>query len=297
MTLGPFKLREPISGGDPPAGPFGLNDNGNALHEVLRLLLGTTETYQGDGDIIIPLRQNELRKHVRRRSRPEKIVNLVFGSDLDIDDYTRLLNTVGLRNANFFRQVRSELILCLVAKKQKRYTESFLYLYRILEYISVAFPMLYALSHQDFIGSQAFLKSLVADGKEGDLKVLERAVPILSAQGNLSNITFEFKSLGFDTDLIQSIKAEVSAVIGTKLKSIEFEEEGDTIFRVSFDEISTLFIILRNRMFHFRLGERNINLGRVGGSETICKMCLPELIYWFGLLYTEIIRVVGKQVV
>lgn len=94
-----------------------------------------------------------------------------------------------------------------MARKEKRFTESFLYLYRIIEYASVAFPMLYALSHQNFVGSFNFLKSLVSDGKQGDLKVLSKTLPILATQGNLDGLLFDFSVAGYDIELIEKSKA------------------------------------------------------------------------------------------
>ncbi|MBD8678311.1 hypothetical protein [Sphingomonas sp. CFBP 13720] len=292
----PYQLREPVTESADQVAPFSVNENGNALHEVLRLLLGTIDVYNPTTDQIVKLRSNEFRTEIANKSRPEKIVNLVLGPDVGLHDYIKILNTVGLRNATFFRTVRSELVLCLLAKKQKRYTESFLYLYRILEYVSVAFPMLYALSHQSFVGSHNFLKSIALNGKEGDLKILEKTIPILSAQGNLTNLTFDFCVEGIDVDCVSAIKNEITNCVKPAVPSLEFETEGDVLFRVPFDEMSVFFATIRNRMFHYRLGEKNINWDRIGGSETICRMCGRELIYWFALLYTEIIRVSGRQV-
>jgi hypothetical protein len=296
-VAGRLLIREPDTANPAQTHPFGLNEDGVALHEILRLILGNVDLYHEDSELLVKIRTNELRTNGFHRGKPERMVNILFDNEISLQEYARLLSSVGTRNSTFFAQVRSELALCLLAKKQGRFTEAFIYLYRILEYISIAFPMLYALSNHDFFGSQRFLKSLVLDGKEGDLKVLERAIPTLSAQGNLNGITFDFSVAGMHSDRVGAIRAELTEAVRPKVADMEFETEGDILFRVPFDQMSMLFVSVRNRMFHYKIGERNINLARVGGSELLCKICLKELLYWFSLVYTEIIRVLGRQVV
>ncbi|MES3044657.1 hypothetical protein [Sphingomonas faeni] len=292
-----ISLREPLGQALLHPRPFGLNEDGVALHEIVRILFGWADLYNEDRQTTTRLRTNILRTSNSHKGRPDKIVKMIFDNEVSVADYSKLLMTVGVRNTPFFSHLRSELVLCLLAKRNGRYTESFLYLYRILEYISVAFPMLYALTKPDFFGSHKFLKAMMLDGKEGDLKVLRQAIPVLSRQGNLNSIVFDFDVSGMGVDQISSIKAELTAAVLPQVKNMEFETEGDILFRVPFDDMSSLFVSVRNRMFHYKISETNINLSLVGGSEAICRICLDELLYWFSLLYTEIIRVLGKQIV
>ncbi|WP_150131287.1 hypothetical protein [Sphingobium yanoikuyae] len=291
-----FELVEPISTHGVPPRPFGLGQNGSALHEIVRIMVGNVDVKDQAGNVF-RLRRNELRTRPLRAHKVARVVRLLFESQVNLEDYSRILTTIGARNRNFFATIRDEFLICLVARREKRFTESFLYLYRILEFTAVAFPMLYALSHQNFAGSQSFLKSLVADGKEGDLKVLSKALPTLSAQGNLDGLLFDFSIAGYDIDLINKIRAELNAAVKPAVLGMEFEEQGDILFRVPFNDMSHLFVSLRNRMFHYRNGERNIDLVRIGGAETICKICIDELIHWFCLVYTEIVRTVSRQII
>lgn len=292
-----FDLAEPAITHGGPAKPFGLGTEGYALHEIVRMIVGNVDIIDRSTGRLVKLRRNELRTNPLRAHKVARVVRLLFDANVDLDDYARLLVTVGARNSRFFATIRDEFIVCLVARQERRYTEAFLYLYRILEFTSVAFPMLYALSHQNFVGSQSFLKSLVADGKEGDLKILSKALPALSAQGNLNGILFDFSIGGYDVALIDALKSELSAAVKPAVAGMEFEDQGDVLFRVPFDNMSHLFSSLRNRMFHYRNGERNIDLVKTGGSEIVCKLCIDELIYWFCLVYTEIVRTVGRQII
>lgn len=291
-----FQLVEPVSVHGTPEHPFGLGQQGYALHEIVRIIVGNVDV-KDQADNIFRLRRNELRTRPLRAHKVARVVKLLFESQVDLGDYARLLTTVGARNSNFFATIRDELILCLVSRRERRFTESFLYLYRILEYTSVAFPMLYALSNQNFTGSLNFLKSLVSDSKQSDLKVLSKALPTLAAHGNLDGLSFDFSVAGYDVILVNKIKSELNAAVKPAVSSMDFEDQGDTLFRVSFNDMSYLFSTIRNRMFHYRNDERNIDLVKLGGAETICKLCIDELIYWFCLVYTEIIRTVGKQIV
>jgi len=251
----------------------------------VRIIVGNVNI-KDHKDNIFRLRRNELRTEPLRAHKVARVVKLLFGSQVDLNDYAQLLTTVGARNSIFFATIRDELIMCIIARREKRFTESFLYLYRILEYTSVAFPMLYALSHQNFSGSFGFLKSLVSDGKQGDLKVLSKALPTMAAQGNLDGLLFDFSVAGYDVELVRKIRNELNSAVKPAVSNMEFDYQGDILFRVPFNDMSHLFATLRNRMFHYRNDERNIDLVKLGGAETVCELCIDELFYWFCLVYT-----------
>jgi hypothetical protein len=292
-----YTLVEPAHRGYIPGRPFGLHTNGAAIHEILRLLTGSTNLRINASGKVLPLNWDEVQRKNSRNARPGKICELIFGSDMTIADYEAFIVRSNAKNNKFFADLLRELTLCLGAKKQERFTESFLYLYRILEYISVAFPMLYAASEKDFRKSHEFLQSLLQAEKDGDLKVLERAIPVIGHDSGLHHITFDFSVAGYEADFVFNLRQQFEAIISSSksLKLVVIEDEGEILLRVPFNAMSSLMAVLRNRMFHYRIKETNFDLGRLGGSESICRLIVSEGIYWFAILFSEMVKTLAKR--
>jgi hypothetical protein len=292
-----MELREPKAHNPPLARPFGLGVSGIALHEIMRLLVGNTNVYDHASLQTLRITNNELRSGSFRGATPQAITKLLFDNNVNVTDYGIFLTRVAVRNTRFFSQLRAEVMMCLVAKKRKRYVESFLYLYRALEYTAIAFPLLFALSHQEFSASHRFLQSLMIGKGDSDLKIIERAIPELAAQAGLGAVTFDFSIAGKSIEFITSLKKELGEAVFPTLGDLEFEPHGDILFKVEFNKVPALFHSLRNRMFHYKINERNIDLSAVGGADELCSIFIEELLYWFSLTYSEVVRVLARQTI
>lgn len=287
-------LKEPLLGGYQPPRPFGLSSDGAAPHEIVRLLLGSVNIEASTGRTAA-LSTNEFRQASRRMCRPDRISNFLFEDEITLDDYGILVTTLSSRNASFFEKLRQELTLALLCKKDRRFTESFLYFYRVLEMTAVAFPLLYATTHSDFGRAHDFLKSLLSNEKDGDLKVLNTAVPVIAQQGNLAGLTFDFSIAGSNASWVYALKRQIERCGIHRTDGFEFQPDGDALFRVPFNSMPSLLTQFRNRMFHYRIGQTNFDLGAIGGSERICEMLTAEAAHWFALMYAEILRVMAKR--
>ncbi|MCY1648291.1 hypothetical protein OVA11_14830 [Caulobacter sp. SL161] len=149
MTVN-LTLKEPKLAGYTPPKPFGLYDDGAAPHEILRLLLGSVNVKEVSSGRLIAINSNSFRQKSRRMCNPKSISKFIFEGDLTLDEYEHFIKNLSSKNVDYFKNLRRELTLALVAQKDRRYTESFLYIYRILEMIAVAFPLLYATTQSDF---------------------------------------------------------------------------------------------------------------------------------------------------
>lgn len=78
-------------------------------------------------------------------------------------------------------------------------------------------------------------------------------------------------------------------------RQVIIEEDGEFLLRVPFNSMSSLIASIRNRMFHYRIRETNFDLARLGGSEQICRLVLSEGIYWFAILFSEMVKTLAKR--
>ncbi|MBU1538221.1 MAG: hypothetical protein KKC29_13760 [Alphaproteobacteria bacterium] len=288
-------LKEPERRGYRPPKPFGLYADGLAAHEIVRLLLGSVNVREVTTGRLTALNTNEFRQKAQRMCRPDRISHFLFENEIGLPEYEAFVRLLSSKNQDFFERLRQELTLSLVAKRESRYTEAFLYLYRILEMMAVAFPLLYASTQSDFRRSHDFLKSLMLNDRDGDLKVLDRAVPVIAQQGNLSSVTFDFSVSGFDVGWVAAFKSQIEKCQIHRTPNFEFESDSDVLFRVPFNSMPGLLVQFRNRMFHYRAGEANFDLGAIGGSEPVCKIVVREAAHWFALIYVELLRVMARR--
>ncbi|WP_333885199.1 hypothetical protein, partial [Sphingobium yanoikuyae] len=129
------------------------------------------------------------------------------------------------------------------------------------------------------------------------LKVLERAIPVIGHDSGLHHITFDFSVTGYDAAFVESLRRQLDAIINTSksLRAVVIEEEGEVLLRVPFNSLSSLMTVFRNRMFHYRIKETNFDLGKLGGSEKISRLVISEGIYWFAILFAEMVKTLAKR--
>lgn len=296
-----FTLREPKIGGFVPDPPFGLYDRGVPIFEILRLFMGTVNAYDKRKDQTIILSLNETRIGGNRSSKPELVFDYLFGPGdtggaLDFSFFEKFFSKQRHLNSEFFEKLRSSITLCLVAKKLGRHTESFLYFYRILEHVSLAFPLTYALNESDFSRAHQFLKDLFRNERDGDLAAMKSFIPKIATIGGYERMSFDFN---FDDVFAADAKqcmSEVRRCFETDPKIIRFpEDENELTFSVPFIRMNSFIATIRNRMFHDRIGEVNFDLVSTGGSEVISKVIMQEALHWLSQVYAEIVRSLVKR--
>jgi hypothetical protein len=267
--------------------PFGVNDDGTPIYEILRLLYGDININDKNNKKIIKLTDNHLRMNFKRPISPEIITKHVFDDDYSVADFGNFLRDTTPNNKKIVSRIKDEMVLCLIAKKQQRYTESFLYIYRILESISVIIPFLYASGYRDYTKSFSFLNSMLKNDRDKELAILNNAVGLIAKQGGLDGMSFNDFGSEFEERLTRKLLAEIERCIKPKVKEIDIDE---LKLDVPFCAMPRFIVAVRNRMFHYTLGGNNFDLSVVGGSENICKFLIADILYWFSLIFIEIVR-------
>lgn len=290
-----FTLIEPKIRGYTPDKPFGLVDSGAPIFDIFRLLKGTTNLRDNETKKIITLNVNETRIGPDRAANPEHIFSYLIDSNDDrgigFIDFKKFIEESRLINKEFFECLRDELVLCIMSKSKGRYTESFLYFYRILEYIALAFPLTYSLIENDFKKAHEFLKSLLTEKNSGDLSAMNTFIPKIAKSGGFESECFDFSFEGYEMSRAQSCTEEINKCLANQLKNIVFHDEYSPYnFSVPFNSMHSFVALIRNRLFHNRVGEKNFNLSRVGGSEILADIVMREALHWFSKIYSEIIR-------
>lgn len=291
-----FTLKEPKFRGFSPEPPFGLYENGVPLFEIFRLLRGTVDVLDKRTGKLVKITENETRIGVTRSARPVHIFKYLV-DDVDSEDsvsfeaFEDFIQRQKHLNKQFFERLRANLTMCLVAKQSGRSTESFLYFYRILEHVSLAFPLTYALNENDFGKAHRFLKDLFQNERDGDLAAMKTFVPRIAQIGGYQNETFEFAFNNCTVLDGSACMTQLRACFDSDSSIVSFDEdEATTEFLVPFNQMHSFIVTVRNRMFHDRVGERNLDLALMGGSDLLCNVVMQEALHWFSKVYAEIVR-------
>ncbi len=283
-------MREPNHGGYAPPAPFGLYENGLIPHEILRLLVGTVNLFDKDNERLVKVTENELRNGRILKPEPNRVLNKIFEGGVTEDDYVRVLREIGARNRRYFEKLRGELIHCLAAKKEGFHLESFLHLYRCVELISTLMPMLYARSQDNFQDTKSFFMDLMKDEKEGELKVLERFISHISRSTQINDVVFVFDLSNLPTRYLEVTKDQIARKVLSALKDDQYEiDDTSETVTVKFLAMSKYIVSLRNRIFHYSASRSNIDISEIGGASHVARISTKEGIYWFSIIYAQIL--------
>lgn len=161
--------------------------------------------------------------------------------------------------------------------------ESFVHIYRTLEFMSYSFPMIYASKSMDYRGSYEHLKKFMNGDSDGELKFFKTFLKELFKNNILFDYEFEIGFLNGDEDLIRQ---ELGRIIPSNI-SYTFE---DYTMKIRFANIIDLVITLRNRYFHMLLGKGTDNFYDIKyDKRKLFEAVNPVFINWLTMIYKEIV--------
>lgn len=272
--------------------PFGVNENGVHVFECIRLLCGTVDLEDKANFSTIKLRHCFLTESKRtlRINTIRNIIKTIFDGSMKQSDIENYLNRTSRINEIFWTRVKGELCLALACFYGKRYTQSFLHIYRLLEIFSVAMPIFYAGVEHDYYKRLLFLKSLPQNPRDGDLAILRAFMEVVAKEGGYlgHNIEIYYSKgdNGWDNRFAKQINDYV--IVPERLKS-----NLDVALRridVPFKEFPSFFVSFRNRLFHNTLSQDNFDLDALRGSEAVCEPLIKPALNWFTLTLCVVFR-------
>lgn len=159
-------------------------------------------------------------------------------------------------NRRLFQDVLAEFSNYFVETNRGSHTAGFVYLYRALERLSFSVPLLYCSTSSDFVGTFDDLKDLFKESGTGELGLLNKFI----RQGKLID------SVVLDTT--STIDFSISPLNGIRFYNVvtsrygKFHSTDPTRLQVEikYRSVLDLFILLRNRYFHFRTGDGKANI-------------------------------------
>lgn len=250
------------------------------LTPCLRILSGSINIYSVKDDREYEIKTNYFTSldGKNRYQRACKIYEVLGSISKNKYDEFRLK----LNNQNFFTTLCDELQAFSINQYRKNYTNSFIHLYRLLEHISYAFPMLYSSKSKDFKQTYTLLQSYFKNGTESELSFFKNFLQKALEDNPLLDTEISIKFKGTDDQKEKFFKL-VKSYTKTTLES-EFDE-----IKIPWISMPELIINLRNGFFHYMNGKNNISNNQIIDSDLFFENINDPFMIWFANILSEII--------
>lgn len=220
-----------------------------------------------------------------------------MAEEITQDDVIRYLKHSKTVNRTFYLKTAAEVCFCINAIETNNYTSAFVSIYRLLEWISVAFPNIYFSSSEDFVGVYEQLKKMLQDNANGgELQFFKKTLALLFDGDIILEYNFDFTVSSTDEDVCKSLTSQLKAVMDSANINIAVNENQNA-FALNFKEIPGFIINLRNRYFHYdSSGKKNVDVDNVRDVELMFETVVEPCLRWFALVLLKVVaRSVGHH--
>jgi hypothetical protein len=225
---------------------------------------------------------------------PLEKIALYLGNELSLEDLGLVFKNRKFihQNQQFFDRLNKEFSNYYYYQSKQSYTTAFAFLYRILETVSYAFPLIYASKSQDYKGTYTFLKECLSGNKDkGELGFFKSFIKVAFKDDPLLESSINIDILA-DTEEIQRVfyraidKACPDKDIFSPVDTIEPRR-----FAINFSDYSSFIINLRNRFFHlFNSGQPNLQSDDILDADYFFNLVNKQTANWLTIVLIEIFK-------
>lgn len=218
--------------------------------------------------------RNQFRAHLKAAGIPQP----------ELDSHLRR----NIRQEGYYKDLVAEVILALARTNKGEHTLAFLHIYRLLERISFAFPVIYAARSTDFKATYTVLREYLGGGTDkGELgffrKFVETSIDGLLA-GAIAKVDL--------APLQSSDRPPVYSTIKKFLPPNSIHSEiPDLTIEFPYSEVLDLLVNLRNRFFHFSSNHtQNISSIDLPVCDQLFEHLNEIFLNWLAVIYFEVLR-------
>ena len=202
--------------------------------------------------------------------------------------FSEFIESTRFQNKSFYKNILAELSYYFYYQAKGGHATAFVFLYRALEHISYAFPLIYASKTDDFSKTFRFLQELMSgDKKSGELGFFKSFI----RTGYKDDPIFE-SSVDFPITLeTESEQKKTFNILKELCKGnmIADATEKPRILSVHYVEIGSFIIELRNRFFHYMNGSaKNIETSNISDVDILFSLVNKKFLYWLSTVFLAV---------
>ncbi|MGG4461861.1 hypothetical protein ABEX29_26500 [Brevibacillus porteri] len=254
---------------------------------LFRLLLGTLNITHNFDPFTIKQRTNY--STLGRKTVTRVTHTTVFDCQVTLTDFSAV-NTYFSRNrvnTIFFSELLSEFSYYFYQTAKKSHMAAFVHLYRAIEHLSYAFPLLYAKKSNDYKGTYSAMQSFFSnDSNASELKLFREFQKTLIAPSVLQHGQLHFNVNTPDQDLTsKTIQSLMSITTGLDVIN------NGTQISMYYKDFFSFILNLRNRFFHLLLGSERKNISsKEIYPDLLFKTVNEDIANWVAYLYFELCK-------
>lgn len=194
-------------------------------------------------------------------------------------------------NNSLFKNLLNELSLFFVAKSRECHIEAFVHLYRIIEKMSIMFPLLYFKQSSNFKNVYNDLKKLLKDDK-GGLKFYKNFQDTIFSEKSLLDNSIYFNFMISAEGEIRELKSIYENLFSSQTLGISFINNRTMV--VPFGRVIDFAVTIRNRYFHLSM-EHNFNIEPIELDMNLFFESINDnVLNWIGVVYYEMFKILNK---
>lgn len=265
-------------------------DNVNLVNSSLRILAGTVDVSDIINNSTIELTECYFEtfkiKYPSPYSRACHIFE-VIDENLTISDYSGLCRKINTPSFQFFQTFNDELIEFVLNQTKQKYTNAFVNIYRMLEHISYAFPLVYTSKTLDFKKTYRDLRSFFAEDRSiGELKFFSNFLNKSLADPTLLNSEFKISLTGPDYQKQKFYDVISNICKRNKIPILDSSIENEVLI-IEWKNVSNLIVNVRNGYFHYLNDNPNvISSDDIIDADLFFEKLNSCFMHWFTVLYS-----------
>lgn len=264
-------------------------DNASTEGVLIRLLCGKIDIIYKDGNNEKVFKQQRNYTVLPAKSYSKLTYNIIttaIGYNILDSDVSMNFNkylTINRKNNFVHEQLLNEITSAFI-KQETAPIESFVHIYRTLEFMSYTFPMIYASRSLNYRGSYESLKKFMSGDNDGELKFFKMFIAELFNDKDII-LQYSFDAV-INSANINAIKRELNKVIPNSY----YEFDNNTM-SIKFLNVADLMVTLRNRYFHMLVGKGTENFYNIEYDKREIFQSLNSMfINWLAVIFLEIVH-------
>lgn len=188
-------------------------------------------------------------------------------------------------NTNFFKNVLFEFSSYFYYNDKEEWLRCFVHLYRIIEHISYAFPLIYASKSKNYKGSFSSLKDFLTG--ENELAFFYNFQKTLFENNGVLETSIRIFFVGSNSEL-NNIQRIFEHLEENKIIKLANNVPGE--IELLYKDFFKFILALRNRYFHFLNGSQMNNIENIDVDIGIVFQAVNEhILNWVSHIYYEIL--------
>lgn len=267
-----------------------ITENSSPILLILRLLSGSIKvTNNLNGKVISCEKNFFLTDFQNFKSEWKSGFPKLISETLSLQDLSNFIDANKNVNKDFYRYILAELSHYVYESKKGSHTTAFIYIYRLLEKIAYAMPLIYTSKTQDFIQSFSYLRDLMTGNSEKkELGFFKKFVSVLFKDDPILLTSIDI-NIEIENEVIQRQIYNTYKKISDE-SMIHEDTIEPTKFSVKFTEMGSFIISLRNRFFHnMNEHSNNIQSSNVADADSLFEPVNDQCIHWIANIILMII--------